>query len=569
MKICVSIFVATALCAQQSQPSQQSPQAQQTPQTQPNPARPEDLCGMEGQVTNVATGAPVKKADLLLQRVDLNTNTASVQTSYTTATDAGGKFAMKGIEPGKYRLSVNRTGFVRTSYGARGPNRPGTTISLSAGQVLKDVKFQLTPHGVVTGRIVDEDGDPVAGVRVMAESYRRMEGRKQLVPSGSASTNDLGEYRIFGLPPGKYYFSATYNNQFGYEPVSRESSVKSPPEEGYVPTYYPGGIDIATAAQVEVTPGAEFRGLNITLAKTHTVRVRGHINDPSGGAKGTAMVMLTPRDGAPFAMVSGHGTDEQGNFEIRAVRPGAYTLYAQSFNAGHNLSARQALDVGSSNMDGISLTLGPGMELTGQIKAEGPRGVNLKQISVSLRPRAMDGIYMGSMPQDHAQEDGSFTLTQVSQERYDVYLSGLPDGYYVKEVRAGDQDVRDSGLDLSSGAGGPLSLTIAPGAGEIDGSVQNDQQQPAAGALVVLIPNDAKQRERRDAYRTATSDQYGKFTLKGIVPAEYKLYAWDNMESGAYMDPDVMKPFESQGVAMSIRENGKETAELKLIPGEQ
>ena len=100
-------------------------------------------------MSNVATGAPVKKAELRLQRVDLNPNTASLETSYSTTADAGGKLAMKDIEPGKYRLSVSRNGFVSTSYGARGPNRRGTTLSLDAGQHLKEVNFKLTPHGVV------------------------------------------------------------------------------------------------------------------------------------------------------------------------------------------------------------------------------------------------------------------------------------------------------------------------------------------------------------------------------------------------------------------------------------
>jgi len=570
MKIRLSIFfAATALFAQQAQPSAQQPApAQNTaPAAQPNPTKPEDLCGIEGQVSNVATGAPVKKAELRLQRVDLNPNTASLQTSYSTTADAAGKFAMKDIEPGKYRLSVTRNGFVNTSYGARGPNRPGTTISLDPGQHLKEVNFKLTPHGVVSGRIVDEDGDPVVHASVQAQSYRRIEGRKQLVPSGAAGTNDLGEYRIFGLAPGRFYLSATYN-QTAWEPTL-DRSAKAPPEEGYVPTYYPSGIDLAAAAAVEVTPGAELRGMNITLSKTHTVRLRGHVINPGGG-KQNVTIMLTPRDEAGwFSMAGRQTTDPQGDFEIRGVRPGAYSLVAQSFDGARSLTARQALDVGNNNMEGIALTLSSGMELPGQIKAEGPQGIDLVDIHISLQPHDLGVMRFTSNPNDHVKDDGSFTLTQVSQERYDIYVRGLPDGYYIKSIRAGDEEVRDSGLDMTSGPAGPLTVTIGPGAGEIDGTVQNDKQDPAAGALVVLVPDDARRRERRDSYHTATTDQYGRFTLKGVDPGEYKLYAWDDLESGAYMDPDVMKPYESQGVAMSIHENSRETAQLKLIPADK
>jgi hypothetical protein len=220
-------------------------------------------------------------------------------------------------------------------------------------------------------------------------------------------------------------------------------------------------------------------------------------------------------------------------------------------------------------MEGIALTLNPGVELTGQIKAEGPDGIGLTDIFISLRSRETSGTYMGPLPNGQSKDDGSFTLNQVSQEQYNIFVGGLPDGYYVKSIRAGDQEVRDSGLDMTSGPAGPLTITIGPGAGQIDGVVQNDKQESAAGALVVLIPNDAKRRERRDAYETASTDQYGKFTLKNIDPGDYKLYAWDDMESGAYMDPDVVKPFESQGVAMSIHENSKESAQLKLTAAEK
>jgi len=571
MIIRLSMFLAAAaLFAQQSQtgapPAATDPN--NPPAAQANPTKPEDLCGIEGQVSNAATGAPVKKAELRLSRVNLNPNTASLQTSYSTTADVAGKFAMTDIEPGKYRLSVSRNGFVNTSYGARGPNRPGTTLTLDPGQHLKEVNFKLTPHGVVSGRIVDEDGDPVARVSVQAQSYRRFDGRKQLVPTGMASTNDLGEYRIFGLAPGRYYLSATYN-QMAWEPTL-DRSAKAPPEEGYVPTYYPGGIDLAAAAPVEVTAGADIRGMNITLSKTRTVSLRGHVNNPGGG-KQNVTIMLTPRDEAVWVSMVGRQriTDPQGNFEMRGVRPGAYTLTAQSFDGGRSLAAHLALDVGSNNMEGIALTLSAGMELPGVIKAEGPQGIDLTDIHISLQPHDLNAMRFGPTPNDHVKDDGSFTLTQVSQERYDVYVRGLPDGYYIKSVRAGDEEVRDSGLDMTSGPAASLTVTIAPGAGQIDGSVQNDQQQPAAGALVVLIPDDVKRRERRDSYHTSTSDQYGRFALKGVDPGEYKLYAWDDLESGAYMDPDVMKPFESKGVAMSIHENSHESAQLTLIPAEK
>src|ERR1051326_5557122 len=172
-------------------------------------SRPEDLCAIQGQVFNAFTGEPLKKAHLLLQRTDTTPDMMSMPATYTTSSDPSGNFAMKDIEPGKYRLSVTRNGFVNSSYGARGPNRPGTTFSLSRGQNLKEIVFRLTPPGVVTGRIIDEDGEPVPFVRVQLMTYHYMQGRKQLSMAGGASTDDLGEFRVFNVAPGKYFLSAT------------------------------------------------------------------------------------------------------------------------------------------------------------------------------------------------------------------------------------------------------------------------------------------------------------------------------------------------------------------------
>src|SRR5579871_4272244 len=119
-----------------------APNAQPTTQAQ-------DLATIEGQVVDGVTGSPLRKANLSLRRIDQIPGQTGPLTAYGTTSDAGGKFAMKDLEPGKYMLSVTRTGYVNAQYGARGPNRPGATLSLSPRQQLKEVNFRLTPHGVI------------------------------------------------------------------------------------------------------------------------------------------------------------------------------------------------------------------------------------------------------------------------------------------------------------------------------------------------------------------------------------------------------------------------------------
>ena len=122
---------------------------------------------------------------------------------------AGGQFSFQNLEPGQYRLSATRNGYVRMEYGARSPNRPGLPITLNPGQKLADVVLQLMPAGTISGRVFDRDGEPLANVTVEALKYSYQEGQRVMNVVQTARTNDLGEYRLFWLQPGQYFVSAT------------------------------------------------------------------------------------------------------------------------------------------------------------------------------------------------------------------------------------------------------------------------------------------------------------------------------------------------------------------------
>ena len=540
----------------------------QTPPAQASETKPEDRCTIEGQVFSATTGEPVKKASLILRRADLSPNSGGAPTSYSTATDVGGSFAMKDIDPGKYRLSVNRIGFVSGEYGARGPLQSGTTLSLARGQHLQGADFRLTPHAVITGRVVDEDGEPVANAQVQAMRYRYTQGRKQLQPFGGSSTNDLGEYRMFGLAPGRYYLSATYRGAMMFAPTV-DRSVNQQPDEDYVPVYYPGTTDPSAAAAQDVPAGGQIQGIDFRLSKAHTVRIRGRVANVSASGKKQAMLSLMPRDRVGFfGMNRPVSSDSTGAFEIRGIVPGSYTLTASINDSERSFSVRQPLEVGSGNIDNLTVTIQPGMELAGHIRVEGEAAATLSDLQVSLRTRDQNGIMFGPIPSGRVKEDGSFTLSNVSADHFNVSIFGLPEGFYVKSIRAGDDDALANGLDLSRGTVGPIDVVLGPNAGLVEGAVQNENQQPATGATVVMIPQEKGRRDQMSYYKTMTTDQYGRFTVKSIDPGEYKLFAWEDVEFGAYMDPEFVKPVESLGESVTIREKSRESLQLKLIPAE-
>jgi hypothetical protein len=532
------------------------------------PATPvEDLCTIQGQVFNAVTGEPLRKASLHAQRTDISPGSASMPVTYSATSDVSGTFHFNGLDPGRYFLNVTRNGFISSSYGAKGPNRPGTMLSLSRGQHLTDVVFRLTPHGVVTGKVVDEDGDPVPFVRVQLMTHRYQQGKRQLMFTSSANTDDLGEYRISGVSPGKYFLSAApNNNQFPTLNVAGRP-IAPQAEEDYVPTYYPGTTDLAAAAPLEVTAGGQLRDISLRLSKAHTVHVRGHV--AYGEAEHPYVnVFLNPQNmmggGMPLRPAQ---ADPKGDFDIGGVAPGTYYVTAQ-FNDGQKMrQARTQVDVGTSNVEGVTLAVRPGVEVTGRVKVEDGSTVDLSNVRFMVQPREPAAMMLGSPPAKI--EDGrTFKLADVSAGLFNLVAMGLPSGYYVKSISSDQTDILANGLNTEVSPA-PLEVVLSAGVAQVTGSVQNPATNaPAPGATIVLVPQEKERKDQLLYYKQAAADQNGAFAFNDIVPGEYKAYAWEDVEYGAFMDPDFMKPIESKGESLSLQERDRKSVQLTVIAGD-
>ena len=188
---------------------------------------------------------------------------------------------------GKYRLRASRNGFVVVEYGARPSRQSGTVFDLTSPQQFKDVGLRLVPQCVITGRILDADGEPLAGAKVQLLRFRYRNGKKVLSTTNSAFTNDLGEYRWSGLTPGKYNI---YAENFGEAPPSFVAA------ESYVPAYYPGVTDPAGAVALEVTAGTQMRAGDTVLPRARTATLKGRVAVNLSDAGGVPSVRLFAGD---------------------------------------------------------------------------------------------------------------------------------------------------------------------------------------------------------------------------------------------------------------------------------
>ena len=546
-------------------------QAPATRQAAPQ-TRPEDRASITGFVIKLGTSEPLAKAVVVLS------GGSGRNASLTATTTSGGQFVFQNLDQGTYRLSAARNGYVRSEYGARTPNRPGLPITLTPGQKMTQLVIPLMTAGTIAGRVYDSDGEPLANVTVQALKYSYQDGQRVLNPAQQARTNDLGEYRLFWLNPGQYFVSATYTEGArglltgagggrGARGGLTATGVES--EEGYIPVYYPGTTDAQSAAPVTLQAGAVFSGVDLTVAAVRTLRIQGRVlSAVNGRPVQNANVMLIPRqrqgfDGRMIGNFRNRNINDQGIFEIRGVVPGSYDLIANLNDRNNRMSARVPVDVGNSDVQNVTLVLSPPLSLPGRLVIEGPQSSpnnqDAQRMRVTLRPNG------GGQAASPVQADGTFTLQVMGQDEYRLAVNGMPRNAYVKAARLGATDVLNEGLRLDRPPNGQLDILISPNAGTVDGTVSNDKQEPSVNVSVVLVP-DAAHRQRSDLYRTISSDALGHFHVEGVTPGDYKAFAWEDAETGAWQDPDFIRLYEERGKPIRVSENGQTNIELRLIP---
>ncbi|MBL8178765.1 MAG: carboxypeptidase regulatory-like domain-containing protein [Bryobacterales bacterium] len=561
MLLTLMLFTVT-LWGQQPQvaiPGRQTPQPAQT-------LKPEELCSVSGVVKHAVTGEALRKATLTLWPME--SRNAAVPS--TTVTDAEGKFSMKEIEPGQYRFTAVRTGFVQTNYRSTPANRQGATLTLAKGQSVKDVEFRLLPHAVISGRVTDEDGDPIQHAQVQLMIYRTMQGKRQLMPASGGSTNDLGEYRLFGIAPGRYYLSVTQRPNYAFAGGVDRSAVQAP-DESYPMTYFPGTLEVTGASPLNVASGATMQGVDVMLRKVRSFRVRGRVTGIGSGMRG-GNVTVMPKSAAGNAMgfsMMQQGTmwrGPGGEFELRGVRPGSYFVMAHAWEPpSKQFIGRETIEVGNEDVEGVTLTLSSGVEVNGSLRVESdtPTEAKFEEMFVALSPPAMF-VPVYTTPGKVTRE-GSFQIANATAETYNVRVMGMPPEFFVKSVRMGDIDVMENGLTVSGTPVSGVDVVISPKGAEVSGTVTDKDGKLLAAAAVVLHPLSAKPSRQAELQRMASADQNGAFRFRGLPPGEYRLYAFEGIEGGEAGDADLLKEHEAKAVTLSLKEGAREARELKAV----
>jgi hypothetical protein len=531
----------------------------QTPGVPQNKDHADETCIVSGMVIRAQDSAPLKNATVYLA------NDADREHRIATKTSVDGHFALKNVPPGQYKLRVSRNGYVEQELNQKKPGDPGATFTLRASQRISDLVFKLARAAVITGKVFDEDGEPMVGVSVRAMRRDFTKGRKGFRPANESTTDDLGEFRLFGLAPGRYYVSAelsAWDHVVGDREFS--GSDKNTGEKGYTKVYYPSALEVAKASSIYVKEGEEVPSIDIFMKEVTVYSVRGKVQYlfPHKGTSNTR-IMVTRRGQSLGWEIAGESlVKADGSFQIPELAPGEYTVRAFFFEQDKYYSTQEDLDVMNTDVDGLMLSLAQGTQIPGHLLWDGKPSIEGDGVNVFLSPEESEEYSRGGWAQ--VEENNQFTMKEVSQGNFRIEVNGISKDCYIKDVHLGETPLPDHVLHVKSGLAGPLDVTVSSKGARIQGMVTNSESTPVAGVWVVAIPEESK-RSLRELFKSVTTDQYGRYDLRGLAPGKYAVFSWDGVEREEWEDPEFLKANGAKGLPMEVIDSDTKSADLQLI----
>jgi hypothetical protein len=232
--------------------------------------------------------------------------------------------------------------------------------------------------------------------------------------------------------------------------------------------------------------------------------------------------------------------------------------------------ARQSVEVSAGDLNDVRLVIAPGSRIRGQLRVEGRRTVEPSSLVVFFRSNDGEFYRFGGgeesgPPLTRVKRDGTFELKNVVAGTYTVLIEGGAQDFFLKAVKLAGTDVTNTGLTIADSASYSLDLVVAAGAGAIDGNVIDTDGHGIADAVVVAVPS-GEHRGRLDLYGRGVTDQYGRFSIAGLTPGDFTLFAFETMEDGEYYDAAFLKPYEASSAALHLDEGGRKSLQLKAIP---
>ena len=497
-----------------------------------------------------------------LRRAQISLRGAPLTNARTTSTGLEGEYEIAELPAGRFSISVSRSGYLPARYGQRANGDDGTPIEVADGATLDTIDLTMERAGTISGHVMDDAGEPVSGATVWAQQLQFFQGRRQLVPMGSAQTDDTGLYRLSPLAPGDFVVLATCRETWVSDDKDKQIM-------GYAPTYFPGSASQTEAQRAKVAAGQETGGLDFNLVPGRAASISGAVIATDGAPLASATVFLGQEIAGPqfmsmFSITSGR-TAADGTFTLRNVPPGQYQLRA-SGAAGDRGTESASVTVMVQGTDIVGLVVGAdnGALLTGRIVTDEGRRLPSGTLRVLTQSVTFDRSQLNIPPaQDGlAGADGAFTRKVPSGQA--LVRPALPTGWSLKQVTINGQDYTEVPYEFRAGqAVGDAVVVISNHLPSVSGQVSGPSG--AGTGPVLLVPSDASRWfEVSGALQKARPDASGRFRFDRVRPGAYLLVAIDQMQPWQLNDPEFLESLREKATTLTV-DSDPVTMDLRVV----
>lgn len=544
------------------------------PSVQSGPVR--DTAGKDKKGTASIKGKVVTaEGSRPLRRVQVTLSAPEIGEARTVSTSTLGVFEAKDLPAGRYSITASRAGFLRQSYGQRRPGEPGRPIQVADGQALTGIDFALPRMSVISGRVTDEVGEPLAGATVFPMQMRYFRGKRRLVPVGTqVRTDDTGAYRLTGLDPGDYYVMATTRDTWTVDGNEKE-------RVGFGPTYYSGTLSMSDAQKVKAAIGQEVSAIDFSMVPGRVASISGTATTSSGmplagESVDIAQEFVGPTSSSMFGF-SGSKIAADGSFTIKNIAPGDYKLSVRAPGDKDRPAegATMVISVTGADIDNVMLVTAGGGSIAGRVVTDegtvpamtgsgSAPGLGESRLRVSLRAENPDSTYSRfSQDNGRVKDDGTFEVTEVIGA-HRISVNPLGPGWAVKAIEYDGKDYADVPIDVRAGQRlENVTIVVSNKFAAVRGTLQEEDGKPSAG-MVILFPEDpAKWAEGSRLVKTARPDSAGTFELRIVPAGDYLIAAVDYAAPGAWDDPEFLQALRDKATKVTVRD-GESPAGLSL-----
>lgn len=478
-------------------------------------------------------------------------------------TDAQGRFTLKNLPAGSYDVTARADGHVSLRYGQRTSSDGPKRIELADAQEFTEANIVLPKFTAIEGQLLDEFGDPMPGVRVMASTVTFAAGKNRIMPANGTQnvppTDDRGMFRIYGLAPGDYYLQAVTGPFAGPNDPS-----------GFAVTFYPGTKSPQDAKPVHLDSAHDTAGVGFSLIPAPMSAVSGLVTDAGGKPIVRGDVSIFGLSGGDIrSFLSGRvPTDQNGRFTFRNLAPGSYVIQAYGQPVSGGVLSRAPFgsvifDV-TGDRDDLRVTV-TGSRMTGHITFEGAAPQPAVD-RVMVNPMPVDFVSApaaGGPPAMTINPDWTFELLNMSGLRVIRTNVGAP-GWVLKSVTIAGKDVTDTPIDFRKGDVADVEVTFTSNAGSIKGIV-SDSKGPAADAMVIAFSEDETKLAFPSRFMAAArSSPKGEFTMAGLPAGWYLVAVAPAGVAPQTADPAALETLRKTAVRVSVQEGASASVTLTI-----